>query len=63
MFESEMAAVVAGGMTMRVCPPDTDPVLDESGLVDMLKFDSENWTSEPISARCADARSGRRLAE
>jgi dihydroorotase len=41
MLESEMAAAVAGGITSLVCPPDTDPVLDEPGLVDMLKFRSE----------------------
>src|SRR5690606_39853001 len=38
MLESETAAAVAGGVTSLVCPPDTDPVLDEPGLVDMLKF-------------------------
>ena len=38
MLESEMAAAVAGGVTSLVCPPDTDPVLDEPGLVEMLKF-------------------------
>src|SRR6476469_11283084 len=37
MLESEMAAAVAGGVTSLVCPPDTDPVLDEPGLVEMLK--------------------------
>ncbi|AJK45256.1 dihydroorotase [Burkholderia plantarii] len=37
-LESEMAAAVAGGVTSLVCPPDTDPVLDEPGLVEMLKF-------------------------
>ena len=41
MLESEMAAAVAGGVTSVVCPPDTDPVLDEPGLVEMLKFRSE----------------------
>lgn len=41
MLESEMAAAVAGGVTSLVCQPDTDPVLDEPGLVDMLKFRSE----------------------
>src|SRR2546427_1909698 len=29
MLQSEMAASVAGGVTSLVCPPDTDPVLDE----------------------------------
>ena len=38
MMESEMAAAAAGGVTSLVCPPDTDPVLDEPGLVQMLKF-------------------------
>lgn len=41
MLDSEMAAAVAGGVTSLVCPPDTDPVLDESGLVEMLKFRAE----------------------
>ena len=36
-----MAAAVAGGVTSLVCPPDTDPVLDEPGLVEMLKFRAE----------------------
>ena len=37
-LESEMQAAVAGGVTSLVCPPDTDPPLDEPGLVEMLKF-------------------------
>jgi dihydroorotase len=41
MLESEMAAAVAGGVTSLVCLPDTDPVLDEPGLVEMLKFRAE----------------------
>jgi dihydroorotase len=36
-LESEMAAAVAGGVTSLACPPDTDPPLDEPGLVDMLR--------------------------
>ena len=35
-LESEMDAAVAGGVTSLACPPDTDPPLDEPGLVDML---------------------------
>ncbi|MBL8510317.1 MAG: dihydroorotase, partial [Betaproteobacteria bacterium] len=35
--ESELRAAVAGGVTSLVCPPDTDPPLDEPGLVEMLK--------------------------
>jgi len=42
MLESEMAAAVAGGVTSLVCPPDTEPVLDEPGLVQMLKFRARN---------------------
>jgi dihydroorotase len=38
MLASEMAAAVAGGVTSLVCPPDTEPVLDEPGLVEMLRF-------------------------
>ena len=37
-LESEMRAAVSGGVTSLVCPPDTDPVLDEPGLVEMLKY-------------------------
>jgi len=32
-----MQAAVVGGVTSLACPPDTDPVLDEPGLVEMLK--------------------------
>jgi dihydroorotase len=42
MLASELAAAVAGGVTSLVCPPDTDPVLDEPGLVEMLRFRAEN---------------------
>ncbi len=38
MLESELRAAAAGGVTSLVCPPDTDPPLDEPGLVEMLKF-------------------------
>jgi dihydroorotase len=36
-LESEMKAAIAGGITSLACPPDTDPPLDEPGLVEMLK--------------------------
>ncbi|OGB20885.1 MAG: dihydroorotase [Burkholderiales bacterium RIFCSPLOWO2_02_FULL_57_36] len=36
-LESELQAAMQGGVTSLVCPPDTDPVLDEPGLVEMLK--------------------------
>ena len=35
-LESELNAALAGGVTTLLCPPDTDPVLDEPGLVEML---------------------------
>ena len=38
MLESELNAAAAGGVTSLVCQPDTDPTLDEPGLVEMLKF-------------------------
>jgi len=37
-LDSEAAAAVAGGVTSLACPPDTDPPLDEPGLVEMLKY-------------------------
>jgi dihydroorotase len=37
-LESEMHACAVGGVTSLACPPDTDPPLDEPGLVEMLKF-------------------------
>ena len=36
-LESEVGAAAAGGITSLACPPDTDPPLDEPGLVDMLR--------------------------
>src|SRR5919108_3955649 len=36
-LESELEAALAGGVTSLACPPDTDPPLDEPGLVEMLK--------------------------
>jgi len=39
---SEMQAAVAGGVTSLACPPDTDPPLDEPGLVEMLKYRAKN---------------------
>jgi len=40
-LESELHAAVAGGITSLACPPDTEPVLDEPGLVEMLKHRAE----------------------
>jgi dihydroorotase len=36
-LESELQAAICGGVTSLACPPDTDPPLDEPGLVEMLK--------------------------
>ena len=36
-LKSELEAAIAGGVTSLACPPDTSPVLDEPGLVEMLK--------------------------
>ncbi|WP_042301590.1 dihydroorotase [Paraburkholderia kururiensis] len=47
-LESEMAAALAGGVTSLVCPPDTDPVLDEPGLVEMLKFRARNLNQSHV---------------
>lgn len=41
LLASELGAAAAGGVTSLICPPDTDPVLDEPGLVRMLKFRAE----------------------
>jgi dihydroorotase len=64
-LESEMRAAAAGGVTTLACPPDTDPPLDEPGLVEML-------TRRAASLDCARVRplgaltvglKGERLAE
>ncbi|WP_338845886.1 dihydroorotase [Massilia sp. W12] len=41
-LESEMQAAIQGGVTSLVCLPDTEPVLDEPGLVEMLKYRASN---------------------
>ena len=38
----QMHAAAAGGITSLACPPDTDPPLDEPGLIEMLKFRAKN---------------------
>ena len=65
MLESEMAAAAAGGVTSLVCPPDTDPVLDEPGLVEMLKRRAaslERARVYPLGALTVGLK-GQRLAE
>ena len=64
-LESEMQAAVAGGVTSLVCPPDTDPPLDEPGLVEMLKFRARSQTQArvyPLGALTQGLK-GERLTE
>jgi dihydroorotase len=64
-LESEVEAAVAGGVTSLACPPDTDPPLDEPGLVEMLKFRAKNLNQArvyPVGALTAGLR-GQRLTE
>lgn len=64
-LESEMGAAVAGGVTSFACPPDTDPPLDEPGLVEMLKHRARNLNQAhvyPIGALTQGLR-GERLTE
>ncbi len=64
-LDSEMAAATAGGVTSLACPPDTDPPLDEPGLVEMLKFRARNLNKArvyPIGALTAGLK-GLQLTE
>jgi dihydroorotase len=64
-LETELMAASAGGVTSLVCPPDTEPVLDEPGLVEMLK--RRGWTLNqariyPLGALTAGLK-GEKLSE
>jgi dihydroorotase len=64
-LETEMRAAVLGGITTLVCPPDTDPPLDEPGLVEMLRRRAasiEGVRVLPLGALTVGLR-GERLAE
>ncbi len=64
-LESEMQAAMAGGVTSLACPPDTDPVLDEPGLVEMLCYRARNLNCAhvyPIGALTSGLK-GERLTE
>ncbi|TDI78463.1 MAG: dihydroorotase [Betaproteobacteria bacterium] len=64
-LESEMRAAVAGGITSLACPPDTDPPLDEPGLVEMLKHRAKSLNQAhvyPIGALTQGLK-GERLTE
>lgn len=61
----EMRAALAGGVTGVVCPPDTDPPLDEPGLVRMLRQrsrESQGARLYPLGALTTGLR-GDALAE
>ena len=64
-LESEMLAAVAGGVTSLACPPDTDPVLDEPGLVEMLKWRAKSLNGAHVYPLGALTRGlqGEELAE
>ncbi len=64
-LESEMAAAAAGGVTTLACPPDTDPPLDEPGLVEMLTRRAAGLSGarvHPLGALTTGLK-GERLAE
>ncbi|MDR0717325.1 MAG: dihydroorotase [Azoarcus sp.] len=64
-LESEMEAAMAGGVTSVAIPPDTDPVLDEPGLVEMLCYRAKKLNRAhiyPIGALTI-ALGGERLSE
>lgn len=49
-LESEMEAAMAGGVTSLAVPPDTDPALDEPGLVEMLCYRAKKLNRAHIYA-------------
>ena len=64
-LESEMEAAMAGGVTSLAIPPDTDPPLDEPGLVEMLCYRAKKLNKAhvyPVGA-LTDRLKGKRLSE
>ncbi|MFN4063505.1 MAG: dihydroorotase, partial [Parazoarcus communis] len=64
-LESEMDAAMAGGVTSLAIPPDTDPVLDEPGLVEMLCYRAKKLNRAhvyPVGALTLGLK-GERLSE
>ena len=64
-LESEMEAAMAGGVTSLAIPPDTDPVLDEPGLVEMLCYRAKKLNRAhvyPVGALTVGLK-GERLSE
>ena len=64
-LESEMFAATVGGVTSLSCPPDTDPPLDEPGLVEMLKHRAKgrNQTNVYPLGALTQQLQGQRLTE
>jgi dihydroorotase len=64
-LESEMDAAMAGGITSLAIPPDTDPALDEPGLVEMLCYRAKKLNRAhvyPVGALTIGLK-GERLSE
>jgi dihydroorotase len=64
-LESEMQAAVAGGVAHLAIPPDTEPPLDEPGLVEMLKYRARGLNLahvHPLGA-LTQGLAGKRLTE
>jgi dihydroorotase len=64
-LESEMDAAMAGGVTSLAIPPDTDPALDEPGLVEMLCYRAKQLNRAhvyPVGSLTIGLR-GERLSE
>ncbi|HXZ97344.1 MAG TPA: dihydroorotase [Burkholderiales bacterium] len=64
-LESEMLAAVSGGITSLACPPDTDPPLDEPGLVEMVKHRAKSLNQArvyPLGA-LTQGLNGQRITE
>jgi dihydroorotase len=64
-LETEMRAAAMGGVTLLACPPDTDPPLDEPGLVEMLRRRAaslEGVRVRPLGALTVGLK-GEKLAE
>jgi dihydroorotase len=64
-LETEVRAAAMGGVTTLVCPPDTDPPLDEPGLVEMLTRRAASLEAvrvRPLGALTVGLR-GEKLAE
>ena len=63
-LESEMQAAVAGGITSLVCPPDTDPILDEPGLiVPHPRLPQRRFVLEPLAELDPDLKPWRNCSD